>query len=150
MRLISNLTLRLNNRNQCNKSQHSLVLPKMKNTLVLIFLLTFSFPAFVQQFVRGEIVDERNIPIPFAKVFVKNASEQRTVSDVNGKYELSMMPGEYFLIFSATGFDDREAYVSLSSKDIVRNMQLFPTKFKDLESVDVTVKKTNPGRDIML
>jgi hypothetical protein len=29
-------------------------------------------------------------------------------------------------------------------------MQLFPTKFKDLESVDVTVKKTNPGRDIMM
>jgi hypothetical protein len=118
----------------------------MQKALFLLFFLGLSSFAFVQQFVRGEVVDERNTPIPFAKVYVKNATDQRTVSDVNGKYELSMMPGEYFLIFSAAGFDDREAYVTLNNIDIERNMQLFPTKFKDLESVDVTVKKTNPDR----
>jgi hypothetical protein len=71
----------------------------MQKALFLLFFLGLSSFAFVQQFVRGEVVDERNTPIPFAKVYVKNATDQRTVSDVNGKYELSMMPGEYFLIF---------------------------------------------------
>ena len=122
----------------------------MKKILLLFFFFTISFPAFVQQFVRGGIVDERNTPIPFAIVYVKNASEQRTVADINGKYELSMMPGEYFLIFSATGFNDRETYVTLNNLDITKNMQLFPTKIKELESIEVSVKKSNPGRDIMM
>ena len=122
----------------------------MKKILLLFFLFNISFPAFVQQFVRGGIVDERNTPIPFAIVYVKNASEQRTVADINGKYELSMMPGEYFLIFSATGFNDRETYVTLNNLDITKNMQLFPTKIKELESIEVSVKKSNPGRDIMM
>jgi hypothetical protein len=122
----------------------------MKKLLLLFFFFNISFTAFVQQFVRGEIVDERNTPIPFAIVYVKNASEQRTVADINGKYELSMMPGEYFLIFSATGFNDRETYVTLNNLDITKNMQLFPTKIKELESIEVSVKKSNPGRDIMM
>ena len=117
------------------------------------FLVVFSFLnviLFAQQFVRGTISDERNVAIPFAKVFVKNSTEQRTVSDENGKYELSVMPGEYFLVFSATGFQDREAYVSLNNLDIVRDIQLFPIKIQELQGVEVTVKKSNPGREIML
>ena len=116
-------------------------------------LVVFSFLnviLFAQQFVRGTISDERNVAIPFAKVFVKNSTEQRTVSDENGKYELSVMPGEYFLVFSATGFQDREAYVSLNNMDIVRDIQLFPIKIQELQGVEVTVKKSNPGREIML
>jgi len=61
---------------------------------------------FAQQFVRGTISDERNVAIPFAKVFVKNSTEQRTVSDENGKYELSVMPGEYFLVFGKRGVNE--------------------------------------------
>lgn len=116
-------------------------------------LVLFSFLnviLFAQQFVRGTISDERNVAIPFAKVFVKNSTDQRTVSDENGKYELSVMPGEYFLVFSATGFQDREAYVSINNADIVRDIQLFPIKIQELQGVEVTVKKSNPGREIML
>lgn len=122
----------------------------MKNLLTSLFFVLLSFQAFVQVFVRGVITDERNVAIPFAKVYVKNAPENRTVSDVNGKYELALMPSEYYLVFESTGFDDRVTYVSVSNSDLERNIQLFPTKTKDLEVVDVSVKKSNPGRDIML
>jgi hypothetical protein len=117
------------------------------------FAVVFLFVALVssaQNFVRGTVWDERESGIPFAKVYVKNAAEMRTVADVNGKFEIALMPGEYFLVFSAAGFEDREAYVSIGSVDVQRNMQLFPSKFQELGSVDVTVKKTNPGRDIMM
>jgi hypothetical protein len=79
-----------------------------------------------QYFVDGVVVDENRIPIPFAKIFIKNAPSQRTVADVNGKYQISAARGEYFLVFSATGFDTREAYVSINESNIVKNMQLFP------------------------
>ncbi len=122
----------------------------MKKYVLFLFLVCLSFNAHLQQFVRGVITDEHNLPIPYAKVFVKNAAENRTVADINGKYEMGLMPGEYFLIFSATGFTDRETYLPLSNNDVVKNMQLFPETTKELGEVSVAVKKTNPGRDIML
>ena len=102
-----------------------------------------------QNFVKGTIFDERNVPIPHAKVFVKNDPNQRTVADINGNYQLSLMPGEYFLVFSSLGFENRESYISISALDMIRKIQLFPTKIQDLESVQVSAKKSNPGRDIM-
>jgi len=121
----------------------------MRNVLVLVFSFLNAI-LFAQQFVRGTISDERNVPIPFAKVFVKNNAEQRTVSDESGKYELSVLPGEYFLVFSATGFQDREAYVGVNNLDLIRDIQLFPIKIQELQNVEVTAKKSNPGREIML
>jgi hypothetical protein len=121
----------------------------MRNFLVFVFSCLNTI-LFAQQFVRGSVSDERNVAIPFAKVFIKNNAEQRTVSDENGKFELAVMPGEYFLVFTATGFQDREAYVSINNIDIVRDIQLFPIKIQELQGIEVTAKKSNPGREIML
>ncbi|MBT5933169.1 MAG: carboxypeptidase-like regulatory domain-containing protein, partial [Flavobacteriales bacterium] len=84
-----------------------------------------------QNFVKGTIFDERNVPIPHAKVFVKNDPNQRTVADINGNYQLSLMPGEYFLVFSSLGFENRESYISISALDMIRKIQLFPSKIQD-------------------
>ena len=121
----------------------------MRFLLSSIFIV-FLFHVSAQQFVIGTIYDEHNNAIPYAKVFVKNNAEQRTVSDDRGKYQLSLMPGEYFLVFSATGFQDREAYVSISNMDISRDIQMFPIKVQELQGVEITAKKSNPGREIML
>ena len=119
------------------------------------YFLLFSFLILInavnaQLFVRGIVTDENNSPIPNAKVFVKNAAEMRTIANTNGQYEMALMPGEYFLIFSALGFDERETYISISDLDITRDFQLFSSRIKDFETIDVSVKKANPGRDIML
>jgi hypothetical protein len=115
---------------------------------ITAFLITHSLSA--QLFVRGVVTDENNSPIPNVKVFVKNAPEMRTLANLNGAFEISLMPGEYFLIFNALGFDEREAYISISDIDLNRNFQLFSSRIKDFETVDVSAKKANPGRDIML
>ena len=120
-----------------------------QHLFVILCLLT-GMHAGAQQLLSGKITDERNIPIPSAKIYIKQNADQRTIADMNGYYEIRLFPGEYFVIYTATGYDDRELYVVVNDKDQVRNMQLFPTKFQDLQDVEITTKKTNPGRDIML
>ena len=82
-------------------------------------MLALPFVGAAQYFVNGVVFDETYAPIPFAKVFVKNAPDQRTVADIDGKYQISLARGEYFLVFSSTGFDTRESYVSLNEKNII-------------------------------
>ena len=115
----------------------------------VLFFFFISDCFLSQNVVEGTIYDERNVPIPYAKVYVKNDPDQRTVSDVNGKYRISLMPDEYFLVFSSFGFDDRESYISISAKDIIRDIQLFPSRVQDLDAIQVSAKKSNPGREIM-
>jgi hypothetical protein len=127
-----------------------MMLSSKRLIVFLCFFLGTVSTLRAQQLLSGVVSDERNIPIPSAKIFVKQAADLRTVADVNGYYEIRLFPGEYFVIFTATGYDDRELYVVVNDVDQVRNMQLFPTKFQDLSDVEVSTKKTNPGRDIML
>jgi hypothetical protein len=125
----------------------SMVSSKLVLACVGIFLHVL---AVGQQTVRGKVTDEKNMGIPFARVYVKNDADLRVQSDINGVYEMRLFPGEYYLVVSASGFDDRETYVIIKEADVERNVQLFPTVIKDLENVEVSVKKSNPGRDIML
>ena len=137
-----------------NLIHNEIRLNKWTKTFVLLSVMCVSYlinthNCQAQNFVKGTIFDERNVPIPHAKVFVKNDPNQRTVADINGNYQLSLMPGEYFLVFSSLGFENRESYISISALDMIRKIQLFPSKIQDLESVQVSAKKSNPGRDIM-
>ena len=91
-----------------------------------------------QQFAKGLVSDEKGSPIPNARIFIKNDASQRTVADLNGRYQLSLMPGEYFLVVTSPGFEDRETYISIGGIDIVKDIQLFPAKAKDLGSAGDT------------
>ncbi|MBW7867277.1 MAG: carboxypeptidase regulatory-like domain-containing protein [Brumimicrobium sp.] len=115
-----------------------------------IFLLLL--PSFVwsQYEVKGRITDESNIGIPYAEVFVKNKPELRTRSDINGNYLMRLEVGEYYLVFSAVGFEDREYYLGVKEKQTLLDMQLFSSKVEEFESVDYRTKRRNVGRDIVL
>lgn len=119
-------------------------------SLLLFVSLFLACTLSAQNFVRGTVFDERKAPIPFATIFVKNTADQRTVANSEGKFELSLMPGEYFLVVTATGFQDRETYVSISNIDLQRDVQLFPEKAQDYHEVVINTKRTNVGREIML
>ncbi len=118
--------------------------------IFLVILFANSSILVAQQFAKGLVSDEKGSPIPNARIFIKNDASQRTVADLNGRYQLSLMPGEYFLVVTSPGFEDRETYISIGGIDIVKDIQLFPAKAKDLGSVELSAKKYNPGRDIML
>lgn len=122
----------------------------IKQLLILIILFIGLNSAFGQQLLKGTISDEHGIGIPYAKVYVKNASELRTVANAEGHYEMWLYQGEYFLVISATGFEEKEAYITIDDKHIVKDYQLDPANFQEIENVSVTAKKSNPGREIML
>ncbi|MBL4863007.1 MAG: carboxypeptidase-like regulatory domain-containing protein [Crocinitomicaceae bacterium] len=118
--------------------------------LMIFAAITLSNSLFAQKLLKGTVTDEQGSPIPFVKVYVKNSSDQRTISDVNGYYEMRLYPDEYFLVFNSTGYDTREAYVTISEETVIKNMVLFPQRIQDIEDMSVSAKKSNPGREIML
>jgi hypothetical protein len=127
-------------------------MPNLALRFVFLFcavFVTVNF-SFGQKKLSGKITDDQGIGIPFAKVYLKNDPDQRTVSDANGYYEMNLMPAEYFLVVTANGYYDREAYVSVSDKEVVKDVQLFVVSVNELQNVEITAKKSNPGREIML
>ena len=118
--------------------------------LLLFFFSCLMFTGWTQQLLNGKIFDEKNVAIPFAKIFVKNNAEMRTIADANGYYEIRLYPGEYFLVINATGYNERETYVVINDVPVNRDLQLFSASVKDLKDVEITAKKSNPGREIML
>ncbi len=98
----------------------------------------------------GKITDSENISIPFTEIYAKNNPDLRTISNIDGQYEMMLQPGEYFIVFRALGYDDREAYIVISKDAVILNMKLFAGSIQEIEDVNVSAKKSNPGREIML
>lgn len=121
----------------------------MRNFILLLFLAP-SLLVFSQRFLKGNVVDEGNNAVPFAKIYVKNDPDQRTVSDANGYFEMGLMPGEYYLVLEALGYEKREFYLGMGDLDVTKEFQLFMPKAKEIEAIVITGKKSNPGREIML
>ncbi|MDX2361962.1 MAG: DUF5686 family protein [Crocinitomicaceae bacterium] len=116
-----------------------------------ISILFFSSQLMAQYLVSGTIADEQGVSIPYAKVYVKNSADLRTMADANGHYEMWLYEGEYYLVITSNGYDLLESYVMVTGEGPVeKNFQLLPTKIQDIENVEVSAKKTNPGREIIL
>ena len=122
----------------------------MMHRVLFLFVLFLPMTLCAQKLFSGNIIDEKGLAIPSAKIYVKNDAELRTVADIEGYFEMRLLPGEYYLIVSSLGYDDREVYLGMTDEATQKEIQLFPANIKDLESVEITAKKTNPGRDIML
>lgn len=123
---------------------------KLLKVFYLLFFICLPTLTFSQWNLSGTILDEKKLPIPFANVYIKNNTDLRTQTDENGKYSLQLFDGEYFIIVNIAGYEERETYVVIANKGAVKDVQLFPIKIKELEDVEVSVKRGNPGREIML
>lgn len=124
--------------------------PPIRIWLTLTLVIFLAQGALGQHTLSGLVTDENNQPIPFVRVYVKNNAELRTQTDIEGRYTLQLFEGEYYLIFSSTGYEDRESYVTIQNSNVVRDIQLFPISLNELKEVEVTAKRSNPGREIML
>ncbi len=123
----------------------------MKHTIILIIVfLCFNGISIAQRKLSGIVSDETNTPLPLAKIYVKNDATQRTVCNENGYYEMFLLPGEYFLVVQAFGYEDREIYIAMTDQEQKRDFFLLPLKLKEISEVEIVAKKTNPGRDIIL
>lgn len=123
---------------------------KLLKVFYLLYFICLPTLTFSQWNLSGTISDENNIPIPFANVYIKNNTDLRTQTDENGKYSLQLFDGEYFIIVNLAGYEERETYVVIANKGAVKDIQLFPIKINELEEAEISVKRGNPGREIML
>lgn len=121
----------------------------MKRFLFFLFSCVSTF-ATAQWNFNGQVTDEKKVPIPYAQIFVKNNTELRTQTDENGRFTLQLFDGEYYVIFRATGYEEREIYVPISNGHQTKNIQLFTQKITELDEAEIVVKRGNPGREIML
>ncbi|MDR0802074.1 DUF5686 and carboxypeptidase regulatory-like domain-containing protein [Fluviicola sp.] len=123
---------------------------KFSKDFCLLFFIFLPVLTCSQWNLSGTVLDEKKLPIPFANVYVKNNTDLRTQTDENGKFSLQLFDGEYFVIVSATGYTEREVYVIIANREAIKEIQLFPIRINELEEAEISVKRTNPGREIML
>lgn len=106
----------------------------MKRSIFLLLLLTsVTSGIFAQGRVSGTVVDENEEPLIGATVLLKN-STTGTVTDMNGKYSLSVPGNESTLVFSYVGYQTEEVVVG--SRQTIR-IQMKPdlTQLSELVAV---------------
>lgn len=96
----------------------------MKYLLVFLFLLILN-TLHAQKLLSGFITNELNLPLGGAEIFVKNAAELRTIADQNGYFEMYLNPGEYYLVFTADGYQDRESYLGMRDAETKKTCNCF-------------------------
>lgn len=69
------------------------------------------FQSLDQRVVKGKVVDAHGEAVPGVNVIAKNSSIG-TVTDIEGRYELSVPPGTSDLVFAFIGFESQERKIS--------------------------------------
>ncbi|GEO22626.1 SusC/RagA family TonB-linked outer membrane protein [Cyclobacterium qasimii] len=99
-------------------------LPKIKLFLLgLALLLASSLTLHAQsKEVTGTVISgEDNLPLPGVSVLVKG-TVRGAVSDIDGKYKITLQPSDQTIIFSFVGFESKEVTISnQSTVDITLN-----------------------------
>src|SRR5215831_12664970 len=113
--------------------------------LVTIFIL-FSLKTFAGK-VSGRVLDEKNNPLPYASLFVKEISKG-TTSNQEGRYALDLKPGNYTIVVQYVGYATLTKKIELGDNDIQLDLQLKP---QELHLSDVVVKSSaeDPAYEII-
>ena len=86
----------------------------MRKYLIILlsgWTLAFASPLDVQRTVSGIVSSsEDGSPLPGVNILIKGTTEG-TVTDIEGKYELTVATGEEVLVFSTVGFNSQEVLV---------------------------------------
>ena len=122
---------------------------KTKQTICHLFLLFLSIFSFGQTKVSGIVVDNENLPVPFANVLFKGSNEG-VVTNEDGRFYLESNSNYKALIVSFAGFENKEVTLS---KSIVYNLIVKISDGEKLKEVVIftgkTSKKNNPALDIL-
>lgn len=94
--------------------------------------------------------DANNATLPFANAAIKGTSNG-TTTDQNGKYSISLAPGNYTLIFSFLGYENVEVPISIKAGETITVNQSLGSGSYKLEDVVVkTVRRKNTESAIVM
>ena len=113
----------------------------LKFLLLTLFISAISM-AQTKGTISGVLSDKEmnNTPLPFANVLIKGTNISAN-TDIDGKYTLSVNPGNYTVIFSFLGYETVETPVIVKSKEIVTINRTLSSGGYALK--DVVVKSTS-------
>lgn len=119
----------------------------MKSLLILIALL-FCNSLNAQFILKGTVINEVGDPIPGVKVYL-DSTTYGVITDYNGHYFLELKtPKTYSIHYKMLGMADTVIDVSIAEK--VTNVDLkMIEETKELESIDIVVKKTKIANSII-
>lgn len=117
---------------------------KMRDFFLLLFCMGISLSTFSQTHIQGKIIDaDTKLPIPFASViFQKETGQNGTVSDVFGKFELSVQSAKSLTV-SCIGYKTQKILLSPQTNPSNILVKLEPS-IQELNEVVVTTKN-NPA-----
>lgn len=87
---------------------------KLRLFILTLFITTLSF-AQSKGTISGVITDKdsNNETLPFANVFVKG-TKINTTTDIDGKYTISIAPGNYVIQYTFVGYETKEVPVKIT------------------------------------
>ena len=124
----------------------------MRVLITILLQLTCSLHIFGQSekskkfSIRGVVTDEKGKPIPYSSILLYNnldsAQVSATASNDNGKFDLSVDTGSYFLRVSFLSYEEKiVSGISITDKDIELAPVVLKTSIKVLNEVVVTAEK---------
>ncbi|HEX8013796.1 MAG TPA: TonB-dependent receptor, partial [Flavobacterium sp.] len=117
----------------------------LKFLLIALFICAISV-AQNKGTISGVLTDKEtnNEALPFANILIKGTNIS-TNTDIEGKYSLSVNPGNYTLIFSFIGYESVEKPVAVKANETVTVNQVLSAGGYTLK--DVVVKSTGGNRE---
>jgi hypothetical protein len=120
----------------------------MKKILHILIILLFALKASGQTYqLSGRITDNRNQPIGFASVYIKNTT-YGTSANENGYYNFQLKPGNYNVVFRFVGFKQVTENITINNIPEIRNVKMMPDSFL-LKTVVIKSQRGDAGREIM-
>ena len=121
----------------------------MRNILLLIFVFLIAFNSSAQQYVlSGEVTSQKNIPVPFASVYIKNSTYGTTANE-NGSYIFKLKPGTYDIVYRVVGYKEIIDKVTVANQDEEHNVQLEDEPFQLKAEKSIGNNKNDPAYYIM-
>lgn len=97
--------------------------------------------------IRGTIKGDDGNPLAFASIFIKQTAAG-AATDLQGKYELALAPGQYDVLFQYLGYETLHQKITVGTDFIEINITL-KTQVIVLQNVVVRASKEDPAYTIM-
>ncbi len=122
--------------------------PKIYTVFIisLLFLLLNSFYSEAQV-LSGKITDEKDSPVPYATIFIKETKEG-TTSNLNGDFNFNLPPGKYSLNIRSMGYQQVNRTVDIVSDSVFLPIRLKTQQF-EIKEIKVFPGKEDPAYFIM-
>lgn len=121
-------------------------LKKLNIVIVFLLLLASSSDGFSQS-ISGFVLNEKNEPIPYVNIFVREISSG-TSTDINGKYYLTLNPGPYQFVISAIGYENKQLEIVIGDGPLKKNIYLKSSDIA-LNELVVKAKRKDPAVEII-